>query len=219
MAVLAVLLLAVGAVAIYAAVRANQQPTYPQWHGGHDLECKCCYERARAISIWQGFNNGVNLVSTDPTLSGSIVAGYFSPYGIWSVASQVAPIVGPADIYNFYVAAAANANETNQTATDQQLNWDCLTRTLSVQSTWQATLTQPRAFTPGSTATLPAGTVYSQDQFIAVRFNCNLTKQNGLNSIVYYRAYYDSTQTVTTYADLISPVCPTRHTCSVMGAQ
>ena len=106
--------------------------------------------------------------------------------------------------------------ETNQTVTTKQLNWDCLTRTLSVQRVWQAVLTQPRSFIPGSTATLPAGTVYAQDDFVVMRFNCNFTKGDGFYSIVYYREYFDNTQYVSTLTDLVSPVCPTTQQCPVV---
>jgi hypothetical protein len=206
------LLLATFGMAVYATYKVNTQKC-GNWCDSAGSDSDCCRERAQAIRIFTGFNNGINLLTANPTLSTEIIASYFSPFGEWALPFPPTPIVGPTDIYDFFIGYALNPGETNQTVVDRQINWDCLTRTLAVQRTWSAVLSVPRAFTPGSTATLAAGTAYQQDDFIAMRFNCNFTQGDGFYSIVYYREYYDNTQYVSTYSDLLSPVCPSRHTC------
>lgn len=207
--VVIVLLLIVAGVAIYAAVAVNQEPE----HHGEELAQRCCHERDLALRVWTGFNNAIPLLTTNPTLSTQIIANYFADAGIWSVPFQVAPFIGPTEIYNFFIGYALNPGENNISVVDRQINWDCQTRTLAMQRTWSAVLTAPRSFTPGSTATLPIGTAYQQDDLVVMRFNCNFTRRDGLASIVYYREYYDNTQYATTYSPLLAPVCPSRYYC------
>lgn len=173
-----------------------------------------CYDRQSAINVWNAFNNAVVLLNTNPILSTYTLSNYFALTGIWSVPFQNQPIIGPQEIYNFFISYAMDPGEVNISLVDKSLTWDCLTRTLIGQRTWIATLTRARAFTPNSTDVLPINTTYQQDDLVKLIFNCNLTKGDGLHSIIYYREYYDNTQFTSTYTPPIATPCPSKYNCN-----
>lgn len=213
--ILALFLVPTFIMAIYSTVQVDNIMDSWWWTGnGAPPQCSC-FERQQAINVWNGLNGAVNLVSIDPTLSTQILANYFAPLGSFALPFPPTPIVGPDAIFNFFLAYATGGYETNVSVTDKQLNWDCLTQTLSVQRTWKATLLQPRGFIPNSTVVLPAGTTYEQDDFVITRFNCDYKVGNGYGSIVYYREYFDNTQTVSTYSETLTPVCAVSQVCNI----
>jgi len=74
--------------------------------------------------------------------------------------------------------------------------WDSTTATLTVERTWFATLTADRDFCG---TTLAAGTTYSQDDVVIIRFACDKNRNCGKEcvlpgEVVYYREYFDPGQ-------------------------
>lgn len=195
-------------MALYSTIKVNS-------FSSSEFTQECgCLTREQALGVWNGFNGAINLLPTDPNLSTFIIASYFAPLGQFALPFPPTPIVGQQAIYDFFLGYALNPGETNQTVVNRQLNWDCLTQTLIAQRTWYATLTQPRVFTPNSTVPLPAGTTYSQDDVVVMRFNCNYKTGDGFGSVVYYREYFDNTQFESTYSDLLTPVCAVGFSCN-----
>ena len=88
---------------------------------------------------------------------------------------------------------AENPGETNRNVITRNAYWDAKKATLIVQRTWFATLTEDRDFCG---TLLTAGTTYSQDDVVVVRFACG-QRRNGCilpGEVVYYNEYFNPCQ-------------------------
>lgn len=162
--------------------------------------------RAAAFAIGDEITLALNLLSIDPYASADVFISNFAETGsVWSTTGG--NFFGAVDIKAFYLSYALFPGETNQTIVTHNKYWDPKTSTLSLERNWTATLTAPRLFTNYTTfvpnETLNAGTTYTQDDFVIIRFECI----DGIFQIVYYREYFDSVQSMTFYTTDFDPVC------------
>lgn len=156
-------------------------------------------DRAKAESVAAAFNNALNVLATNGRLASRLFSGLFAEKGVWSYDSGHA--TGPFDIQiAFLEAFVQNPTEEDQSSKIHQIFWDYETRTLAILGTWTATLTEPRAFVPGSTQQEPAGFTYQHEDFNFVRLDC-------YSETVIFRSYASATQTSSTYTAAYPPVC------------
>jgi hypothetical protein len=175
--------------------------------------CTSC-DREKAMEVLQRLNFAIDLLTTNPVLAVDLYVAEFAPNGVWSTSINPstypynlplpqANFVGHKQIREFFLAYALNPGEKNQKVVNKSVHWDCISRTLSVQRTWSATLTAPRPF---GTTILQPGDPYEQDDFVILRFDCNY-------KMVYYHEYFDTNQYQTTYPSVISPACSSTCNC------
>ena len=156
-------------------------------------QCCNCYNNGRgtAEQINTAIVESFNIISSDPNNSVAIFASYFDTDAIWATSNF--DIIGVDAITAFALAYAQNPGETNVTVVTHLTYWDPKTFTLSVERNWTATLTADRIFLNTTDpdnfqySTYPAGTTYTQDDFVIYRFNCDF-------KIVWYREYFDTVQ-------------------------
>ena len=186
--------------------------TYTDDYPHYKFDKKC--DKERAIQVANQLNFAIGLLSIDVKAAVKMFVNEFNERGVLRTAinpttyppQQPYPqsnFTGHHQIKRYLLNSIATAGETNQHVETKFNFWDCKKRVLSIQRTWTATLTAPRAVSnnsPQGYIILNAGTTYQRDDLIIIKFDCNY-------KIVYYRAYYENNQYQSTYPVLVAPVC------------
>lgn len=174
----------------------------------HDIpktkQCSGC-DRARAFEAYEVTADAINFQSADPTGAVTQFAGAFAPGAVFQVGNY--RVVGQENIYEAFLEYALNPGEIDIHVTTRRLHWDCNTRTLTAERTWEATLTAPRSFQIGGESYEEPGFHYSQDDCVVIYFDCNY-------KIVYMNEYFDHAQALAAWDPLTNLVCPPKASCS-----
>ena len=171
----------------------------------------------QALYVFEKINFAINILPIDAELYVDLFVENFAKNGVYSTSINPTsypythPIPkyffrGKKEIRDHILSYALNPGETNQSLHTRQLNWDPTKKTLFVQSTWTATLTQDYTFYNAIPVTLHAGDTYQQDDFIAIKFDDDY-------KVLYYREYYDGTQYESTFTNLHDPVAISKINC------
>jgi len=168
---------------------------------GHDSDCSC-ERRAhqRALEINAAIDATFPLLVPATAAEGAAAyASFFAEDGVFQFPGGI--VSGKDAIYAVYLAYAENPGEMNQHVITRESYWDAHKATLTVERTWFATLTIDTTFCG---TLLPAGTTYSQDDALIVRFACDHHCHEGCilpGKVVYYHEYFDTCQFQSDYSD------------------
>lgn len=181
----------------YSEVYGSLDTTFESPEIGYHYEQKghCCANRARerALEINAAIDQTFPLLVPPTSEQGALAfASFFADNGIFQ--SPGGTLIGRLAIFAGFKAYGDDPGEINQHVVTRNAYWDARRATLTVERTWYATLTESRDF---GTTTLPAGTTYSQDDAVIIRFACDLSCNGGCvlpGQVVYYREYFDPTQ-------------------------
>lgn len=130
-------------------------------------------------------------------------ASFFAVDGVFQSPGGI--LNGRDAIFAGFLSYGQNPGEMNQHVITQNAYWDEKKSTLTVERTWISTLTADRVF--GST-TLLAGTTYTQDDCVVIRFACDKHCECILpGKVVYYREYFDPAQFIANYTNEYPSPC------------
>ena len=194
----------------------------------------------RASAVLCSIVNAINRITVDPIGSVNTIVNNYASSGV--LATAINPLVPPffstycgkENIRKFLLLYATNPGEINQHVKIRNKYWDCPTKTLTVEWTWTATLTQDRTFVYGIkgmrtgsrsiniSASGESGAT-TKCQFsdkmplVPVTTLCSGTayQQDDFNvlrfdcnyKLTYFRLYFDSQQYISTYTNNYPPVC------------
>ena len=158
--------------------------------------CSCsCNKRTRkrAIKINEAIDKTFPLLIPKTAKKGAAAfTSFFAEDGVFQFPGGV--VRGKDAIYATFLAYAQNPGEKKQHVINRKTYWDAKNSTLTVERTWFATLTVDTTF--GDTV-VPAGTTYSQDDCLVVRFACDRHCSEGCTlpgKVVYYNEYFNTAQ-------------------------
>jgi hypothetical protein len=169
--------------------------------------CSCdAQARERAKEIDAAMSATFPLLVPATAVQGSeAFASYFADEGVFQSPGGI--LNGQTAIFEGFLAYAQDPGERNQHVINREVYWDNEKATLTVERTWYATLTVDTVF--GQTL-LFAGTTYSQDDCIVIRFACDHHCHHECvlpGKVVYYREYFDPSQFESNYTDAYPSVC------------
>ena len=177
------------------------------------MESSCsCQKRARerALEINAAMDATFPLLVPATADEGAAAfASFFATDGVFQSVFEFPGGIarGPAAIFDVFKAYADNPGEMNQHVIVHKTYWDAKKATLTVERTWYATLTVDTSFCG---TVLPAGTTYSQDDAVIIRFACDSHCHNGCVlpcKVVYYNEYFNTCQFESNFTSDYPPPC------------